>query len=737
MQPGDNSVQHWLLFCPVNALAGSLLLNRPWTTKSWFFSKSSPLSQRAVLAGLWVASRQLCHERSGLPPPSLDPPPAYSSSPFQLVSLLVDRALALIPAPFRPVYIQQSVPLSITPGCLRDNIIFHTLTIELEGHPQYYGSVPTISTAIPADYVISILPMRSSSPKRLFAFQTAVPSPPNCTLQFRLCSCGTIHGYLVSLTPIAPHSPLHVGDPVTQDSDFVLHFDGGAFRDLGVGGAGAILWLHAQGRLQLLSSKCIPLLPCIDAAYAEAAGAAHAVLLAARHLSAHTPNKIIIKGDNRPVIDFMSNTGKYRRTDLQQLLEGAQHTLAFSLPHVIWSYTPREFNRCADYLAGVARDYARDSKHSSSSPSTPLEPFPFSLPPSLAILYYPPSPLTLNVIAPSFTFPEAISLPTTHLPLVFQHAKHQPQVLKYLRALVQGTKYLPSLSITYRPTSPDRKGRLYPCPLGTQRLPRAIRTLLFGSSHYEIDLIGSHYQLFQKFAFSLLQIPLPSIQDLCSLLSTDMSLPPARVLEISPTAVKDLPTFLLNSTLDSTLLHYRSLGYWPSTPILTILQTIVRTKPRLFKALDDRFGARCPSNPTPANYGFHTLEHPETLRLKKFTSYLCEHHTIASLIWLHDGIWLSPQPSLEVVAAANRHASAHIGLPSSPLEFRITSCRTSCINVLTPLLRGGPLPLDPPSPLVPPHPTLHPPFAEQLARESFARMMHRTAVPSTTIIIDD
>ena len=30
----------------------------------------------------------------------------------------------------------------------------------------------------------------------------------------------------------------------------------------------------------------------IDAAYAEAAGAAHAVLLAARHLSAHTPNKI-------------------------------------------------------------------------------------------------------------------------------------------------------------------------------------------------------------------------------------------------------------------------------------------------------------------------------------------------------------------------------------------------------------------------------------------------------------
>ncbi len=257
---GDNSVQHWLLFCPVTALAGSLLLNRPWTTRLWFFSKSSSLSQRAILAGLWDASRQLCHERSGLPPPSLEPPPAYSSSPFHLASLLVDRALALIPAPFRPIHIQQSVPLHITPGCFRDSISFRNLTIELEGHPQYYGSVPTTSAAIPADYVISILPMRSPIPKRLFTFQATVPSPPNCTLQFRLCSCGAIHGYLVSLTPLAPHSPLHVGDPTTtQESDFVLHFDGGAFRDLGVGGAGAVLWLHSHGRLQLLSSRCIPI----------------------------------------------------------------------------------------------------------------------------------------------------------------------------------------------------------------------------------------------------------------------------------------------------------------------------------------------------------------------------------------------------------------------------------------------------------------------------------------------
>ena len=271
---GDNSVQHWLLFCPVIALAGSQLLKRPWTTGSWFFTSSSPLSQRAILAGLWVASRQLCHERSGLPPPSLDPPPVYSSSPFHLASLLVDRALALIPAPFRPSHIKQTIPLTIAPGCFRDSITFRTLTIELEGHPQYHGLVPTIPTAIPADHPIAILPMRSPVPKRLFA--SKIPYPPPPTVPYNSASALVRHSWVPHLAlPPLPHTlPLHVGDPVTRDSDFVLLFDGGAFRDLGVGGAGAILWLHNQGRLQLLSSYCIPLLPCIDAAYAEAAGAA-------------------------------------------------------------------------------------------------------------------------------------------------------------------------------------------------------------------------------------------------------------------------------------------------------------------------------------------------------------------------------------------------------------------------------------------------------------------------------
>ena len=121
------------------------------------------------------------------------------------------------------------------------------------------------------------------------------------------------------------------------------------------------MWKHTTQGLTLLDTFAVPLFPCPDAAHAETVGAAHAVLMAARHFPQHRSSRILIKGDNRPIIDFMNSVGKLRRLDLQKLLTEVQHALAFSLPPIIWSYTPREFNKCADFLAGIARDYVKQS----------------------------------------------------------------------------------------------------------------------------------------------------------------------------------------------------------------------------------------------------------------------------------------------------------------------------------------------------------------------------------------
>ena len=68
----------------------------------------------------------------------------------------------------------------------------------------------------------------------------------------------------------------------------------------------------------------------------------------------------------------------------------------WSLPPILWSYTPREFNKCADFLAGIARDYAKQPYS--------LSPFSFPLPPSLSSLYSPPVPLTLSPPSSAFTW---------------------------------------------------------------------------------------------------------------------------------------------------------------------------------------------------------------------------------------------------------------------------------------------------------------------------------------------
>ena len=132
--------------------------------------------------------------------------------------------------------------------------------------------------------------------------QTGCCSPLLAQVLATLSSVGASQTGRYGPPPLPKGAPLHVGDPPTHLSDFVIQFDGGAYRDLKIGGAGVILWRHTHGALEPLDSLGIPIYPCANAAHAEACGAAHAVLLAAKHYPKHQPSQILIKGDNRTVI---------------------------------------------------------------------------------------------------------------------------------------------------------------------------------------------------------------------------------------------------------------------------------------------------------------------------------------------------------------------------------------------------------------------------------------------------
>ena len=257
------------------------------------------------------------------------------------------------------------------------------------------------------------------------------------------------------------------------------------------------------------------------------------------------------------------------------------------------------------------------------------------------------------------------------LPL-FRHFKQAPAIIRYLRALSNlRACTLQPLSVLYRPTSTDSYGRLYCSPLGAQKLPKTLRSLLFGRTHYEVDLTGSHYQFFSRLASTLLQLSLPSVVDFRALLREDMIATSSDFLTHHPTAPKDLPTILLNSTLGDTITHFNSVGYYPSSQILAALRAIYHAKTRVLAAIENRFGKRTLSTLASANRPFHVLEHVETLWLKHFATYLCQHADVASLIWVHDGVWLSPLPSPTILLAANRAASSHLGL-EAPLVLKTT-----------------------------------------------------------------
>ena len=82
--------------------------------------------------------------------------------------------------------------------------------------------------------------------------------------------------------------------------------------------------------------------------------------------------------------------------------------------------------------------------------------------------------------------------------LKFERGGGEP-LLPPLSALPAGPGYLALFTCCLFPSASDLKGPLYPSRLGAAKLPKPLRLLLFGATHHEIDLIGSHYQFFQRF----------------------------------------------------------------------------------------------------------------------------------------------------------------------------------------------------------------------------------------------
>ena len=144
-----------------------------------------------------------------------------------------------------------------------------------------------------------------------------------------------------------------------------------------------------------------------------------------------------------------------------------------------------------------------------------------------------------------------------------------------------------------------------------------------------------------------------------------MSFPPCTILTHFPQAPKRTPLLLLNSNLGDTLQYLAAYGYYPSFEVRHYLQRIHAAKEPLLVRLEHQNGVRTLRTSTPRNRCFFLLEHLESLWMKLFVSHLLQHFVPDSLIWLHDGIWISLLPPPDLIATANRLAT--IRGPSPPI----------------------------------------------------------------------
>ena len=188
-------------------------------------------------------------------------------------------------------------------------------------------------------YALTLWHLRLSKP-RVQATQA------NVTTSYYLCRCGEYHVSLEAIGAIAIPST-----PRTQ-------FDGSAHSQVGVGGAGAALFLVSYRGLELVDWSAYALPQCADNVVAEAYGALAALQLyqlwTARCTNTGGEPHLLhaIQGDIKPLLQHLQFTGRLRRSDLISTIDDFHQARSLLAPSCQLLYRPREVNFIADFLAG-------------------------------------------------------------------------------------------------------------------------------------------------------------------------------------------------------------------------------------------------------------------------------------------------------------------------------------------------------------------------------------------------
>ena len=655
---GDNSSQHWARFCIIPVLVANTLSSSTYTVQSL-----DQLS-RTSTAGCVIAShvlhqfRRLLLEHGGM---------QHSPSPITLcltewLTRLHDNCLQAIPtryiheppSPLRPL---NTDPEHQCHPCRMRTTDNEAVTLQSAALPDL---LCTATVAIAPEQTIAALPLGHPwlsliSPTRAHSagFHSNAIIKPSCP-NSRDSMC-----MVIALQHIGPDEVILArpsDDTPNQSSiQIVGQFDGSSQREERLGGAGYAVYAIEGGQSRVIACRAVALPQCSDNIEAEILACLFLVeevssvvkqVLTERGI---TP-KVVIQGDILPVIKYFQFAGRLRRVDMHQPLECIRTTVSRHLPHALFIYLPRVANSIADDLAGQASQFAL-ARYRGNPAYFNRDAGPVSIRPSFPAAIFQAGGFHIQCLEQPWVHPFLVlverpfidhGLLRRHLTL---HPHHRQLIESYLSPCLPQCS---SIEIGYSPSAPDQKGRKYCCTIGGQRIPREARLLLFGQNHWEVDLKGSFYELVRRLGLHYLpdHIPLPAIDDLRAMLSHDPYI--AAVEAVRPHTIKQLPLRIINSSIDATYHHLRSImDGSPGATLSAVLHQLWSQSRALTELLLPRF--RPAYHSSQSDGAFRLLEYFEAQVVEDTMEALIARHPTQSMVWLHDGFLVAPPPGEHMI----------------------------------------------------------------------------------------
>ena len=652
---GDNTVGHWIRWCTVPILALRNLTGD--TTLMSLLEGSRKNAKYLAIATRVVHQSRLLLREAGAMRHQVAAPLVSTES---WITHLTQRVHADLPSDLKITHIRTPHASTV---CVLDS---SNLSCQ-DKSPLHISCalaparICSVVEPVDAGQILGVVQLGSEHIHLIQqSIQVGTGITPNAKISPFYCQCAEYHCQITATIPIGAGEIL-CSCTEEEKGSLLVQFDGSCHADRGVGGAGAaVLEVQSQG-LTLIRWRAVALPNCPDNIFVEAMSADIGTDLLCEELvkRRHSATQIYLQGDILPIVKHLAFAGRFRRIDLQPIVQHIRKKQSKMFDFGVWMYRPREANIIADHLAGEASKAASDLPHSQTQPLEIDIPAPYhvAMRAGAVVLEERAAGDTILVL------PEVPSATPQQVQRFLMQTDHQ----KYLRDIelyLVGTANLAQPRfVEYTATAVDKLGRLYgrgPC---AQRLPRKIRLLLFGSTHQEIDMTGSFYEIMRRIGRDP---QLPHIGVLREMLADLLGLVPQGQRQ---SVVKRHPLIVINAGANEACSRIeREFGISCPAALLHLSLKIEAAT----KIVVDKFLPRLRPQFSSRDRGatFRTLEWYEEHIMLTFYKELTRRYHLQSVIWLHDGLWIPIEVPTNVILTAEQ-SMLHLLELERTVVFRI------------------------------------------------------------------